>query len=179
MTEIIQVKTIEEAHRLNAVLQKTEYAALDVETTTDRWYEPGFKLLCVAISPEPGKAYVIAMEHAQRSWDSGFLLLNIALGGKQPTWVMQNGAYDFVALHAFSYVLKRPWEDTILISSLLDVDAPKDLETLGKRWLGITSWKDIDYKHPEEEELDTLLTLCGRDADVTRRVWEAMRPVLA
>ena len=163
--------------RLHEALIKADRAALDVETTPVPWYDPGFKLLTIAISIEPGHAWVIPVDHAEADEDID-LDLCFPFIPNQPKWVMQNGSFDWIAMHKYGIELRRPWFDTMVVQYLLDVEAPKNLEALALRWLGQKKWKDIDYKAPEEEDLQTLARLNANDADVTLRLFDPMAAAL-
>ena len=84
--------------------------------------------------------------------------------------VAQNGSFDILALRTLGVEIPTTWFDTMGAQYLLDVEAPKGLEALAQRWLGIPPWKDIDYKHPEDEDIEDLRALCERDAEYTLRL---------
>ena len=172
-TEITVVRGWREVNELKEALATTPLVALDTETTSVPWYDPDHKLLVVAISTRPGHAYVIPVDHAEAS---GFPALSHIFGPEesQPIWLMQNGMFDLLVLRQAGISLRTPWEDTLTAQYVLDVEAPKSLTALVQRYLGLPPWKDIDYKHPEEESLDVLGRLCGRDADATLRVWQRL-----
>jgi DNA polymerase I len=173
-TQIHLIETLDQAYELKDKLYSADYAALDTETNALPWYHNDYKLLCVAIALEANEAYVIPVGHAEAKV-GGYGFLEVILSGYQPSWVMQNGSFDRAALQADGYFLNGLWDDTLAMQYLLNINLSKGLEDLAKRWLNLDGWKDIDYKHPEEEDLMTLCTLCGRDADVTLQVFHAMR----
>ena len=170
-TDITVVQGWREINELKEELATSAIAALDTETTTSAWYEPEHRLLCIAISTREGHAYVIPWDHAQNLQRLGSLNEVFGPADSQPIWVMQNGAFDYLVMRNAGVDLRAPWEDTMGMQYLLDVEAPKGLTALVERWLDLPPWKDIDYKHPEEEDLSTLMRLCGRDADATLRVY--------
>ena len=92
---------------------------------------------------------------------------------------MQNGAFDRLVLRKLGFEIPDYWFDTLSVQYLLDVEAPKGLEALAQRWLGLPPWKDIDYKAPENETLEDLTTLCERDAEITYKLYEPMSKALA
>ena len=178
-TTITWVTTLDQAASARKDLILSEFAALDVETTPVPWYHPDFKLLTIAVSTSEGHAYVIAIEHPQGF--HGQLAVAKALLNNLPehlTWVMQNGSFDLLALQARDIYLRTPWFDTMGVQYLLDVDAPKSLEVLAKRWLGVEPWKDIDYKAPEDEDLSVLGQLNANDAEITRRLRKPMQDAM-
>jgi DNA polymerase-1 len=178
-TTIHEVTDYADARMLHSELRMSQLASLDVETTPVPWYHPDFKLLTIAISIKEGEAHVIGIEHPEAGPD-GLELAQIVLSDVPPhvKWVMQNGAFDLLALQARDIYLNTPWFDTMGVQYLLDVEAPKSLEALVMRWLGFPPWKDIDYKAPQDEDIQTLFLLNGRDADATLRLWLPMQEAL-
>ena len=176
-TNVTWITNPKEAETARTDLFLSEFAAIDVETTPVPWYHPDFKLLTVAISTKEGHAYVIGIEHAQAHGPTGLALARQVLNDLPPhlSWVMQNGAFDLLALSKRGIYLTTPWFDTMGVQYLLDVDLPKGLEALAYRWLGVDPWKDIDYKAPEEEDLSVLGQLNANDADVTLRLRKPMQ----
>lgn len=174
-TEVHLITNKREAEAARQDLILREFASLDVETTPVPWYHPDYKLLTIAFSTREGHAYVIAIEHDQAE-DGGLVLAKELLNDLPDhlTWVMQNGAFDVLALRARGIGLRTPWFDTMGVQYLLDVDLPKGLEALVERWLGEPPWKDIDYKAPEDEDIQTLALLNARDADATLRLHPPM-----
>ncbi len=177
------ITTPEQAQTLADYLKEEPYASLDTETTTVPWYHPDFKLLVVAITIGEGHSFVIPVDHAEAPDNSKALLSvifqNFPADGKGGFWVMQNGAFDLLVMRQYGVDLTPDtWTDTLGMQYLLDVEAKKGLEALAQRWLSEAPWKDIDYKHPEEESLDVLGELCAHDADITYRLREPMRMAL-
>ncbi len=179
-TQIEIVYSHDKAYECYDALVGATWAGLDIETTTDPWYHPDFKVLTIAVSTEDGHAWVFVLDHPQAPYPNPPFFQEIIkrLGDDQPYWVMQNGQFDFVALKQIGVNLSTPWFDTMVASYLIDVDAPKGLTDLAQRHLGIPPWKDIDYKHPELEDITVLARLNGRDADYTRRLFFELDPKL-
>lgn len=175
--EVTWVTTYQQANELKALLEKTDVASLDTETTPVPWYHEDFVLLCVSISIKEGHAYVIPVDHAHSETRS-LIYSAIPYVAGQPLWVMQNGSFDYLALRQYGLTLRTPWFDTMAVQYMLDVEATKGLENLAQRWLGERPWKNIDYKHPELEDLETLGLLCARDAEVTGRLFFPMNEAL-
>ena len=92
---------------------------------------------------------------------------------------MQNGSYDILALRTLGIDLPTTWFDTMGAQYLLDVEAPKGLESLAQRWLHLPPWKEINYKDPEAESLLDLVDLCERDAEITHDLYAPMQAALA
>ena len=177
MDNITWVTDFRQAMELRDVLRRTNVASLDTETTTVPWYHEDFVLLCVSISVMEGHAYVIPVDHAHSETRS-LIYSAIPPVADQPMWVMQNGSFDYLALRQYGLLLRTPWFDTMAVQYMLDVEATKGLENLAQRWLGERPWKDINYKHPELEDLETLGLLCARDAEITGRLFFPMNEAL-
>jgi DNA polymerase-1 len=178
-TEITLVSTADEMTRMLTDLRMAEVIGLDVETTADiRWYQPGFKLLTIALSTREGHAYVIPCEHDQSYLDGVEVFKRVLanLRTHNPLWIMQNGSFDYLALKAKDLHIGLRWWDTQVAEYLItgDPQAKQSLVAIAKKYLGIDNWKDINYKAPEDEDLDMLARLNGRDADVTRRLFNPM-----
>lgn len=155
--------------------------AIDVETTPVPWYVEEFSLLTVAFSWEEGEAWVVPVSHpetAPRMVDQVIRLREFVeeINFSATTPVMQNGQFDILALRQFGVELPCGkmlwWEDTLVLEYVMDTNRSKSLPALAKRYLFMDDWKDIDYKAPEEEPLDVLARLNGRDADITLRVYK-------
>lgn len=177
------ITTKDQAESLALTLQSAPYASLDTETTPVPWYHPDFKLLVLAITTHDGHSFVVPVDHAEAPDNSEELLSvifqNFPARGGDGFWVMQNGAFDLLVMRQYGVDLTPDtWTDTLGIQYLLDVEAPKGLEVLAQRWLGEVPWKNIDYKHPEEESLDVLGELCANDAAITYRLAAPMLTAL-
>jgi len=169
-TTIQMVVTDEDWAQLDIELHRADYVGLDVETTAAPWYTPEFRLLTIGISTTPGYAYVIPLFHPQvdeSKAEARLIRVQKLIRTTKPHLVMQNGAFDRVALQSVGISLPPVWFDTMVAQYLLDVELSKGLTDLAHRWLGLPPWKDIDYKHPEEEDISVLAQLNGRDADLT------------
>lgn len=146
---------------------------LDIETTAVPWYDPDFRILCVALAT-PEKAFIFQSPYWLKEAYKLIWKNEIPL-------VMQNGAFDAVALRQWDIFI-RDWEDTLILEYCKDMEISKGLTDLAKRYLGVKPWKDINYKHPEREDPEVLGRLCGRDASYTVQVWnkqsENMEPAL-
>jgi len=177
-TEITMVETQETLEQLLSELLTASYASLDVESTSNiHWYQDGFLLLVVAISVREGHSYVIPVEHAHsepsRSGAHALRWLFERLGDEGPKWVMQSGSFDWLATAAKGINMPLAWWDTQVAEYLItgDPQSKQSLVAIAKKYLDVDPWKDIDYSAPEEEDLQILSRLCGRDADITRRLF--------
>jgi len=170
-TVIQKVETPQQWSQLQIAMDAARVVGLDIETTPVRWYEDGFRILTVAFSTEEDHAFVVPVQHPETEPGVAAQLIRLKneIEGFKGNFIMQGGDFDHMALRKFGIDLLS-WDDTMVMEYLIDVDARKRLQDLAKRYLDIDKWKDINYKKPEEEDLDTLMRLNGRDADVTRRL---------
>lgn len=174
---------------LKEIVSSSQTIALDTETSAIPWYHPEFRVLVCSISlsspltdRKSSSPFSVSVQHPQApsSSQQQVELLSSLLEAvpEDATLVMQNGSYDILALRTLGIELPTRWFDTMGAQYLLDVEAPKGLEALAQRWLHLPPWKSIDYKHPEDEELEDLRDLCERDADLTLALYEPMMEAL-
>ena len=181
-TIIMMVNSEERWEELAEDMAAAPHVGLDVETTATPWYTPEFRLLTIGISTTPGYAYVIPLFHPQvdeSMAEARLIRVQKLIRITQPHLVMQNGAFDRVALQRVGISLPPVWFDTMVAQYLLDVEASKGLTDLAARYLGLPPWKDINYKHPEEEDISVLAQLNGRDADLTLQLHAPLAAELA
>ena len=169
-------------------IKQAKIIALDTETSPIPWYHPEFRLLVISLVWSDGtstaspQTYTVTLNHPQTtaSKQTAVSQLSSILEAvpDDAVFVMQNGSFDILALRTLGIELPTTWFDTMGAQYLLDVEAPKGLEALAQRWLGLPPWKDINYKDPEAEDLSTLVRLCERDAEITLNLYEPMRRAL-
>ena len=177
------VDSLAKAGSLGRLLAQVERAGLDVETNGLPWYHADFKLVTLGISLTAGHTHVVPLDHPESPLKGGISEVLDLVFKHAPFpagfWVMQNGAFDLLALRQYGVNLTdSTWDDTLGIQYLLDVEARKGLEVLAQRWLGMPPWKAVDYKNIMDEPLDSLVELVGRDADVTLQLWAPMMSAL-
>lgn len=175
------VRTADDWEELTEAVRAAPKIGLDIETTPVPWYTPEFRLLTIALAPSPEIAYVIPFYHSQVSpieADQNIDWLRDLVADFDRLYVMQNGAFDYVALASVNINLPLPWFDTMVAQYLLDVEKSKGLTDLAARYLGVQPWKDIDYKKPEEEDLSVLARLNGRDAAITLALYDPLYTAL-
>lgn len=169
-------------------IKQAKIIALDTETSPIPWYHPEFRILVISLAWSGGSStaspqtYTVTLNHPQTtaSKQTAVSQLSSILEAvpDDAVFVMQNGSFDILALRTLGIELPTTWFDTMGAQYLLDVEAPKGLEALAQRWLGLPPWKDINYKDPEAEDLSTLVRLCERDAEITLNLYEPMRRAL-
>jgi uracil-DNA glycosylase family 4 len=162
--------------------------AFDVETGSSNpdedegglnsWSPDGL-IHTVAFSWEPGKAYVVSLEHPATKWDIPvqrvYDALNVALNGKKmvghnvkfdDSWMRAKG------VHLYSYF------DTKLASHLLDENRPSGLKPLARTYLGADEYEAGISFSGDATALVKLAIYNGKDADYTLRLYHLFRDEL-
>lgn len=127
---------------LSAAQHNIPMVALDIETNTyggtevDNIFKSGLKILCVGLSWEENVSHVIPLAqddcHYRDDYEFQRELVH-AIWGLKCKFVLQNGIYDFVALHlAYGVSPWHPYHDTILMHHLLWSHLPHSLRELAK-----------------------------------------------
>ena len=150
------IKTKQEALQvlteLSAVQHDISMVAVDIETNSyentevDNIFKPGLKILCVGLSWEEGVSHVVPLAQDecaykddvdfQREWVH-------ALWSMKCKFVLQNGIYDFVALHLAYGV--EPWHDyhdTLLMHHLLWSHRRHSLREMAKSYTPFGGYDD-------------------------------------
>lgn len=175
-TRTVAVRTAAEAQAMLEDLETRQSVAFDLETVgLDEQHERG-KILCVSLSGETGKAYVAFPTPPVRE------ALNY-LFSLPKDWIAHNGRFDMRWLAEQGYVVPRLSHDTIIMAHLIDENAPKNVEHVATRYLGVASWKHLmePYFRVITKSLEKgtdlpkvpakdLVTYAGIDADIERRL---------
>lgn len=149
-----------------------ERGALDIETTPVPWWHEGSKLISAAVSFDGRTAYTYDLRDPAQLVDFKRLV-------EGPTkWVMHNGKFDRQVL------LSRGIDATLLFDTmsaqfLIDPDQRKGLQFLSGIYLGLPPYKDVDYENIEDEDINKVMAMNGKDAIRTWRLYEEVfRPRL-
>ena len=149
--------------------------AMDIETTIGNpWKDGEVQIVSVAVTYDGNRAWVfkddIFLEQARNSF-------------AQTEWIMHNGLFDRLIMKTkgFEVPLKH---DTMAMQYLLDPDGqgrgifrgdnPNSLETVSNTLLGLTSYKDVDYKNILEEDWMKVATMNGEDVCRTFNIWRPL-----
>lgn len=141
-------------------------------------WAPDSRLDTVAFCWEEGTAWALALEHPEATW--GTLITDVydelgkALKGKR--LIAHNGKFDAEWLASRGIHIEIAF-DTLAAAHLLDENRSNGLKPLSRTYLGASLYEDaVSFnKQPgEENDLDTLLTYNGQDADNTLRLYNGV-----
>lgn len=154
---------------LSRDLRRYKVAAIDIETIPVPWWHEDSRVISVAISFDGQKAYVV---DTTQLWAE---FLDIMQGRETNMWVMHNGAFDR------QYMLSRGVDlplqfDTMTAQYLIDPESRKDLQYMSGLYLGLPPYKDVDYKHIEDEPWEKVGQMNGVDAVRTYRLGQKLVP---
>jgi len=146
--EIVVVKTIEETKRMVAELAQAEAIAYDIETIgLDEQHEKA-DIMCVAYAASPEKAFVVLLGHPGRTGRRTAMEGELhKLHSLNKQWIAHNGRFDNRWLDHWALTAPALKRDTILMAHLLDENAPKAVESVAARYLGVPSWGNVMSKH--------------------------------
>lgn len=150
------IKTKAEALEVLAELQSAQAGidmlAVDIETNTydntevDNIFKAGLKILCIGLSWENNVSHVIPLEQDDCAWRDDYdfqRTLIHALWALKCKFVLQNGIYDFVALHLrYGVAPFHAYHDTLLMHHLLWSHLPHSLRELAKTYTPFGGYDD-------------------------------------
>ena len=173
--------------------------AFDTETTS---LDPMQAELCgFSLASQPGKACYVPLIHKSGAGDllggglvenqiqarEALAALKTLMEDRSVLKIAQNLKYDLVMMHRHGIDV-APYDDTMLISYVLDagVFGGHGMDALSERWLGHTpiAYKDVCGTGKNTitfdfVDLDKATAYAAEDADVTLRLWRALKPRLA
>ncbi len=181
-------KAVERVAQLPLLSIDTETTSLSIQ-----------KAVCVGISfcGEPDVAYYLPLGHhaigepnellqGQMSQEQARSLLRPLLENPQIKKVGQNLKYDIQILRAWGVEVAGVEEDTLLQSYLIDPDEPHNLDALALKYLGHQniSYSDVTGVGKSqisfaEVTIEKAAAYSGEDANVTLRLHQKLRPMLA
>ena len=171
--------------------------AFDTETTS---LDPmQAELVGFSLALSPGRAAYVPLAHKAGSGDllgggpvDGQIPEREALAALKPLLedrsvlkIAQNLKYDLVIMHRRGIDV-APYDDTMLISYVLDAGkGGHGMDALSERWLGHTpiAYKDVAGSGKsavtfDMVDIDRATAYAAEDADVTLRLWRALKPRL-
>jgi len=194
--------TITDAPTLHAWIEEARAAGVvALDTETDSLDAQAASLVGVSLAVAPSRAAYIPLRHTSRGGDLAAdpppqqLGFEVAVSALRPLLadpsvlkVLQNAKYDLevLARDRNGGLAVSPVDDTMLISFCLDAGAHEHgMDTLSARHLGHTpiSYDSVTgtgrARIPfSEVPLDRATAYAAEDADVTLRLWHALRPRL-
>ncbi len=172
--------------------------ALSVQTTSMDPMQA--ELTGLSLATRPGRAAYVPLSHKTGQGDllggglapdqisvrDALTLLKPLLQDKSVLKIVQNVKYDLVVMSRYGIEI-APYDDTMLISYVLEAgtNGSHDIDALAERWLG---HKTLDTKELtgsgrsvttfDYADIDRATCHAAEDADVTLRLWLAMKPRL-
>jgi DNA polymerase-1 len=194
------VRTLERLKEWVARAHEAGIVAIDTETTS---LDPMQAQLCgFSLAIAPNQACYVPLTHkangraSQGLFDAGLapdqIAEKAALGAIKPLLedpsvlkIAQNLKYDWLIFARHGIEIK-PYDDTMLISYVLDAGkSGHGMDDLAKRWLGHDT---IHFQHVAGSgksqvtfdcvAIDKATEYAAEDADVTLRLWQALKPRL-
>ncbi|MCO6049477.1 DNA polymerase I [Mesorhizobium sp. RP14(2022)] len=192
--------TIRDADTLKEWIERAKdigYVAFDTETTS---LDPMQAELCgFSLCSEPGVAAYVPLIHKSGTGDllggglapdqidtrTALDLLKPLLEDPSVLKIAQNLKYDLVVMNRYGIDV-RPFDDTMLISYVLDAGkGGHGMDVLAERWLGhrTIQFKDVAGTGKAKTTfdyvpIDRATEYAAEDADVTLRLWRALKPRL-
>lgn len=190
VVEYVTVNTWEDFDQWLVAIQKAELTALDTETTS---LDPlQAKLVGLSLSVEPGKACYIPVAHRayddlpQLNKDEVLAKLKPWLSSAKHPKVLHNAKYDAHVFLSEGIKLAGIQEDTMLQAYVLESHLRVNMQEVAQRWLGVTgtAYEDICGKGAkqigfDELAIDVASHYASEDADLTLRLHQVMRPLIA
>lgn len=187
-TKVSLVKSSKGLSKLCQMLAAVETPiAFDVETGTETMvreegglqpWAPDGVIHTVSFSWEPGKSYVVSLEHPGNTWDIPidrvYGALAVALEGKK--MVGHNLKFDLQWMAAKGVKLYGHF-DTKLAAHLLDENRPGGLKPLSRAYLGAGDYES-GISFTSVTALTKLAIYNGKDTDYTLRLYHIFRDQL-
>lgn len=142
-------------------------------------WNPNGVIHTVAFCWEPGRSYVVSLEHPATTWDIPvervYAALNVALAGKK--MVGHNVKFDSKWMAAKGVELNCTF-DTMLAQHLLDENAPKGLKAMSRIYLGADEYEAGISFSGDATQLTKLAIYNSKDADYTLRLYHILKAKL-
>ncbi|GGA88570.1 DNA polymerase I [Brucella endophytica] len=180
--------------------EATENGVVAFDTETNSLLPMEAELIGLSLAVAPGRAAYVPLAHKSGAGDllgggmlEGQIPLDQVLAALKPMLedrsvlkIAQNMKFDWLIMHRYGIDI-APFDDTMLISYALDAGpGGHGMDSLSERWLG---HKTIHYKDVagsgrtavtfDMVDLERATAYAGEDADVTFRLWQALKPRLA
>jgi DNA polymerase-1 len=144
--------------------QVSELGAIDIETTIGNPFKGEVELVSVAVTFNGRSAWVFRN-------DKYLQQAKPILEGSP--FIMHNGLFDRLMMKGFGFDIELK-HDTMAMQYLLDPDEPKGLEDLSIKYLGLSAYKDVDYKNILDEPWEKVAQMNGDDVC---RTYNLLRPL--
>jgi DNA polymerase-1 len=156
--------------------------AYDLETTGTEEYVDGAKIVTVGVSPKPGLAFVVPIEHPDTPFKDPSRVLSIignALMFTPGKIIAHNAKFDDRWMTQFGLPLHADF-CTMIAAHVLDENRFKSLKFLAQLILGVDPWADVDLGGggAMTTPLPKLARYNAKDADYTLRLYYHFREEL-
>lgn len=186
----IQTKLVQTSDQLEALckeISSTDSFAVDTETTGLNTRHAA--LVGISLATVEDQAWYIPVGHntkdPQLSVDVVAKSLAPLLADSSKQRILQNGKFDAPILARHGMPLAAPWDDTQLLSYVVEAHERHDMDTLAERWLGHTTthYEDIVGKGKKQLNfsdvpINIAADYAGEDAAITLGLFHAMRPTI-
>lgn len=177
-------------------IKQKGHVAVDTETTGLDNQQADLVGIC--LSTEPGNGCYIPLGHTSGDGDmfgggklEGQLDIADVLAALKPIFespsilkILQNAKYDLGIFNRYGITL-APLDDTMLIAASIQGPGSNGMDALSADWLGHTpiSFKDIagtgkTMRTFDKWDLTEATRYAAEDADITLRLWHALKPRL-
>lgn len=160
----------------------SEAVAYDLETNDVEEFNPDTKIVTIGVSPTPGVAFVVPIEHPETPWKDPYRVLKIignALMYSNGKRIAHNAKFDDRWLTHFGIPIRADF-DTMIAAHVLDENRFKGLKPLAQMLLGVDPWKDVDLSGGGAltTPISQLARYNAKDADYTLRLYYRFREEL-
>ncbi len=182
------VTTLEALNAWITAAQTTGYVAVDTETNSLDAMRA--TLVGISLATAPGRACYIPLRHenveTQLDPETALTALNPLFADESVLKILQNAKYDLMIFRQAGVTLPSPIDDTMLISFAMEAGAHgHGMDELAGLHLGHTpiSFDSVTGTGKAripfaQVPLDRATAYAAEDADVTLRLWLALRPRL-
>lgn len=193
-------ETVTQPERLAAWIERaTALGRVAVDTETTSLDPMQAELVGVSLAVMPGEACYIPLRHrgggeglfseglieGQMPLDAALAMLKPLLEDRAVLKIAQNLKYDWLVLARLGIEV-TPFDDTMLISYVLDAGiGPHGMDPLSVKWLGHSpiAFDEVAGKGKsrvtfDRVAIDRATAYAAEDADVTLRLWLALKPRL-
>ncbi len=182
-----RVQTVEQLEELCKELSAAAIFAVDTETSGLNTRHAD--LVGISLATTEDHAWYIPLGHNTREPQLELKAVVAALApllaDRDKQRVLQNGKFDAPILERHGMPLAAPWDDTQLLSYVVEAHERHDMDTLAERWLGHTTthYEDIVGKGKKQINfrdvpVDIAADYAGEDAAITLGLFSAMSPSL-
>lgn len=160
----------------------SEAVSYDLENTGFDELAEDAEIVTIGISPKPGLAFVVPINHPDHVWKAPERVLQTvgnALVYTKAKRIAHNAKYDDKWLQQFGSNVSADF-DTMIAAHVLDENRFKGLKPLAQQLLGVDPWADVDWSKggAKATPLIKLALYNAKDADYTLRLYYVFKKEL-